>query len=106
MVNDLHERAIRLIDLETGRERERRTDSVGRNAMSLSSDGRLLAAGDWSGSVFVWDMKRHALESTLTGHTQYIGHCQLRQGLTFWRRVAGTVRSGSGTRHWAARCST
>ena len=101
VVNDLHERAIRLIDVETGRERERWTDSVGRNAMSLSSDGRLLAAGDWNGSVFVWDMKRHALLSTLTGHTNYVGHCQFARGLTFWRRVAGMVRSGSGTRRWA-----
>jgi WD40 repeat protein len=98
VVNDLHERAIRLIDVETGRERERWTDSVGRNTMSLSSDGRLLAAGDWNGSVFVWDMKRHALASTLTGHTNYVGHCQFAP----WSHVLATSSWDGTLRFWDA----
>ena len=43
--------------------------------MSLSGDARLLASGDWNGSVFVWDMTKHSIASSLIGHTQYVGGC-------------------------------
>ena len=73
--NDSSERDVRLLDVDTGRELGRWTGSVGRNTMALSGDGRLLASGDWNGSVFVWDMKKHSLASSLVGHTQYVGGC-------------------------------
>ncbi len=76
MVNDIVERAIRIVDLETGRELERWTESSGRNAMSISADGRLLASADTNGSIFIWDMKRQTLASSLLGHTQFVGQCR------------------------------
>ncbi len=73
--NDGRERIIRLIDLASGHETARLAGPVGRNTMALSGDGRLLATGDWNGSVFVWDVKKQALASTLVGHTQFVGGC-------------------------------
>jgi eukaryotic-like serine/threonine-protein kinase len=66
---------VRLLDVETGRELGRFTGSVGRNSVCLSGDARLLATGDWNGSVFVWDMSKQAIASSLVGHTQYVGGC-------------------------------
>ena len=66
---------VRLLDVDTGRELGRFTGSVGRNSMSLSGDARLLASGDWNGSVFVWDMTKQSIASSLIGHTQYVGGC-------------------------------
>ena len=74
--NDDSERDARLLDVDTGREVGRLTGSIGRNSMAISGDGRLLASGDSNGSVFVWDMAKHLIASSLLGHTQYIGGCQ------------------------------
>ena len=75
LVNSSSERDVRLLDTETVRELARWTGPVGRNAMAQSRDARLLASGDWNGSVFVWDTKKQSVASSLVGHTQYISRC-------------------------------
>lgn len=73
--NDSKEHSVHLFDIDSGRELERWDGPVGRNAIAFSGDGRLLASGDWNGSVFVWDTEKRSLASTLAGHAQYVGGC-------------------------------
>jgi WD40 repeat protein len=41
-------------------------------ALSLSPDGRLLATGDGSGDVCLWDLETHQKHFTGTGHTNWV----------------------------------
>ena len=44
---------------------------------SFSRDGTLLAAGERSGAIIVWDMKREAPRVTLAGHTDRVYACHI-----------------------------
>jgi serine/threonine protein kinase/WD40 repeat protein/tetratricopeptide (TPR) repeat protein len=75
-VNKTDEAKPRLVilDLETGRVLADWRSQVGTESLAWSADGQLLAVGSHGGdgSVYVWNVRRGALESVLQGHTANI----------------------------------
>jgi serine/threonine protein kinase/WD40 repeat protein len=85
---------VQILDLDTGRAVASWTDQVGREAMSWSQDGRLLAVGHEDGRVFVWHVELGRLVSVLQGHTWSVVNCQFapRGHLLATHSWDGTVR--------------
>ena len=75
-VNSIDRAAPRLaiIELETGRVLDDWRSQVGNGALAWSADGQLLAVGgaEINPDIFVWNVRRRALESVLQGHNNLI----------------------------------
>lgn len=67
---------IKLFDVPTG-QLQRRINTLSQRVygIAFSGDGSLLAAGDRSGSILVWDTKRNAPVAKLTGHSDRVYAC-------------------------------
>jgi serine/threonine protein kinase/WD40 repeat protein/Flp pilus assembly protein TadD len=67
---------VQILEMGTDRVTATWTGPVGTEAMSWSSDGRLLATGQDDGRLFVWDVDRGRLASVLQGHTSTVVDCK------------------------------
>ncbi len=70
--NDEQQRTVRVLDIDSGREVDSWTEAAGRNMLAWSGDGRLLAAGDFTGTVSVRDVANRRLSSVLEGHSSAV----------------------------------
>ena len=70
-----------ILDLEKGRVLFDRKSQVGSGALAWSADGELLASGDSTGEVYVWNLQRDSLSAVLQGHTSgVVGICFAHSG--------------------------
>ena len=53
--------AVHALDARTGRDREAAIEITSADLfqIAVSPDGRLLAAGDWTGNATLWDLRTH-----------------------------------------------